>query len=414
MKIVLLAAGSDGDIHPHLGLGRELMARGHRVLFLTSFDYIDVARESGFDTLTVIGPDDKQQFDRTESAIAKVKSRCRFFSRKIAEIYEATAAQLDESSIIVASPFGYAVAKMLHLSCGVPYVSTALSPASLCSLRNPPAFKSGEWFSRLPYAARRLLFRSAEQFVVDPMFRKLVKDLIRKLNLPKPHRILSEWCYSPQRIIGLFSDWFCPKADDWPDQLALTGFPLFHPRKASDELPLGLCRFLETGPAPVVFTAGTETRDARIFFETAVRAANELGSRAVVLTRLADQVPPLPITICHEKYAPLHLLLPRAGVLVHHGGIGTTAQCMRAGIPQLVAPGRLDQFDNGQHVERLGCGRMQKNYLDSRRMAENLRYLLRAPEVRDACRSAQGRTEPGTAACRRAADFIEQTFRAAH
>jgi rhamnosyltransferase subunit B len=305
------------------------------------------------------------------------------------------------------------MAKLLHLRYGVPYVSTALSPASLCSLISPPAFKSGEWFSRLPYPARKLMFRGAEQFVIDPIFRRVLRDLIRDLDLPRPHRILSHWCYSPQRILGLFPDWFCPKPDDWPGQLALTGFPLFNPRTAESELSPGLCRFLETGAPPVVFTPGTETRNARTFLEAAVKAAEASGRRAVLLTRLVDQLPPLPATICHENYAPLHLLIPKAAVIVHHGGIGTTAQCLRAGIPQLVVPGRLDQFDNAQHVERLGCGRVQKNHLDSRAMAENLQYLLTAHEVRAACLSAQVRMEPGTITCSRAADVIEETFRTA-
>jgi rhamnosyltransferase subunit B len=416
IKAIFLAAGSDGDIHPHLGLGRELMARGHKVLFLTSFDYIDMARECGFDTLSVIGPEDKRQFDHAESlgATAQIESRSRFFSRKVAEIFDLVASQLDERSIIVCPPFGYAVAKLLHLRYGVPYVSTVLSPASLCSLIDPPAFKSGEWVSRLPYAARKLLFHGIEQFVIDPVFRIVLRGVIQELDLPKPHRVMREWCYSPRRILGLFPDWFCPKPDDWPPQLALTGFTLFNQCAAKEaELPPGLCRFLTMGSPPVVFTPGTETRNARTFFEAALKAAEETGSRGVVLTRLADQLPSLPATMCHESYAPLNLLIPKAAVVVHHGGIGTTAQCLRAGIPQLVVPGRLDQFDNAQHVERLGCGRVQKSHLDSRAMAENLRYLLTSPQVRDACRSVQIRMEAGATACSRAADFIEETFYAA-
>lgn len=413
IKVIFLAAGSDGDIHPHLGVGRELMARGHQVLFLTSFDYVDMARECGFESLSVLGPADKQQFDLAENvgAPAKVRSRFRYFSRKVAEICEQVACRLDGRSIIVCPPFGYTMAKLLHLRYGVPYVSTALSPASLCSLIRPPAFKSGDWFLRLPYPTRKLIFRGAEQFVIDPIFRGVLRELIREMDVPRPNRILSEWWYSPQRILGLFPDWFCPKPDDWPGPLALTGFPLFHRKAEESKLPPGLCRFLEAGAPPVVFTPGTETRDARTFLEAAVGAAEASGNRAVLLTRLADQLPPLPPTVCHENYAPLHLLLPKAGAVVHHGGIGTTAQCLRAGIPQLVVPGRLDQFDNAQHVERLGCGRAQRNHLDSRAMAENLQYLLTAPEVRAACRSAQARMEPGTVTCSRAADIIEQTFR---
>lgn len=415
VKIIFLAAGSDGDIHPHLGLGRELMARGHKVVFLTSFDYVDMARECGFDAVSVMEPTDKEQFEQAGglSPIAKLKARCQFFSRKVAEICDLAASRVDGRSILVSPPFGYVPAKLLHVRYGVPYVSTVLSPASLCSLRDPPAFKSGEWFSHMPYSARRMLVRGGEQLVIDPVFRSLLKDRIRESGVPNPRRILSEWCYSPQRIIGLFPSWFCPRPCDWPDQLVLTGFPLFDPKEGAEDLPPALCSFLDAGAAPVVFTAGTETHDARAFFEAALKAAQLLGCRAVFLTKLTDQLPPLPATIRHETYAPLHDLLIGASVLVHHGGIGTAAQATRAGIPQLIIPGRLDQFDNGRHLERLGCGLVQKNAFDSQAIANQLQHLLAAPAVHDACRSVQARMEMGKNACGRAADIIEETCRAA-
>lgn len=415
MKVIFIAAGSDGDIHPHLGLGCELRSRGHEVLFFTTFDFVESARSCGLEALSVIGPEEADEFNRAENlgSVAKIKARCRFASRKVSDICDTVAGQLDAQTILVAPPFGYAVAKLLHLRYGTPYVSTVLAPASLCSLKNPPAFKSGEWFARLPYSARKLLFRGTEQFVVDPIVRMLLKHAARKLDLPLPHRVMSEWCYSPQSIVGLFADWFCPKAEDWPEQLVLTGFPLFDPKRETRQLSDGLRQFLDAGSSPVVFTAGTETRKPRAFFEAMVRIATGLGIRGIVLTRLADQLPQLPETIWHESYTCLDLLLPRSRALVHHGGIGTTAQAMQAGIPQLILPGRLDQFDNAQHVGRLGCGLVHRHPWGSSAVMEKLQYLITAPEVQTACRSAQSRIEPGAEARNHAADIVEQTFRAA-
>ncbi len=64
-------------------------------------------------------------------------------------------------------------------------------------------------------------------------------------------------------------------------------------------------------------------------------------------------------------------LVPRLAALVHHGGIGTTAQAMRAGVPQLITPFAHDQFDNAARVERLGS------------------HLIDDAEVRAACQRVQ-------------------------
>jgi rhamnosyltransferase subunit B len=392
-----------------------MAARGHEVLFLTSFDYLGLARSCGFRALSIIEAREKDQFESAQdlSPVARIRSRCGYFSRKVSAICDLVAARLDERSILIAPPFACPVAKLLHLRYRVPCVSTVLSPASLCSLRNPPAFKSGEWFARLPWSARRLLFRSVESGIIDPGFRWLLKDQLRALQVPKPRRVIREWSWSPQRILGLFADWFCPIAQDWPRHLVFTGFPLFHPRTAEEELSPSLRHFLEAGPPPVVFTAGTETRTVRNFFDIALAAAQSLGLRAVFLSRLGDQLPVLPGTIHHESYASLQLLLPKSAGIVHHGGIGTTAQAMRAGIPQLILPGRLDQFDNAQHVEKLGCGLAEKDLLNNPAATEKLQRLLRSPGTARACRTVQERMTPGPAACACAADAIEEVWSSA-
>jgi rhamnosyltransferase subunit B len=419
MKVIIFASGSDGDIHPHLGIGRELVARGHHVAFITTFNYVDVARECGFEVLSFFDQNEKQDLARsTESlgAIAKIKRYCRSYSAKTAEVCELVAGRLDDQSILIAPPFAYPVARLLHSKYGTPYVSTVLAPVNLLSRRDPPAIKSLQWYSALPYWARKLLFNGTERLLVDPALRMLLKESVRKLDLPMPSRTLSEWGYSPQRVMGLFPDWFSPPPADWPAQITLTGFPLFDPNMGKQTLSAGLSQFLDAGPPPVVFTAGTGTKDPHLFFETALKSVQTLGVRGVFLTRLTDQLPPLPDTVWQEGYTSLNLLLPQSSIFVHHGGSGTAAMALSAGIPQLLVPTEeMGQLDNAHRIERLGCGlvqqNIQQNSLDSSSVTKKLEYLLTAPQVRDACRSAQDRIEPSAKACGRAADVIEETFR---
>ena len=115
--------------------------------------------------------------------------------------------------------------------------------------------------------------------------------------------------------------------------------------------------FLDAGAAPVVFTPGTGHHHARQFFETALALKEKLGCRAVFLTSQTTQVPAdLPAGIFVAAYAPFSAVLPHASVFVHHGGIGTIAQSLAAGVPQLVVEMALDQHDNAERVARLGVG----------------------------------------------------------
>jgi UDP:flavonoid glycosyltransferase YjiC (YdhE family) len=98
------------------------------------------------------------------------------------------------------------------------------------------------------------------------------------------------------------------------------------------------------------------------------------------------------------EYAPHSELFPRAAAIVHHGGIGTTAQAMRSGRPMLVTPFAWDQFDNGKCVRRLGMAEMlnHKRY-NARRAERLLRRLVEDPRYAQAgaAVAAQVRAENG-------------------
>ena len=95
--------------------------------------------------------------------------------------------------------------------------------------------------------------------------------------------------------------------------------------------------------------------------------------------------------------------LPRAAALVHHGGIGTLAQALRAGCPQLVMPMAFDQPDNAVRLERLGVGRyLRPSRFTGVAAARELEALLGSEEVARACRDIASRFEgidPVTRTC---------------
>jgi rhamnosyltransferase subunit B len=169
-------------------------------------------------------------------------------------------------------------------------------------------------------------------------------------------------------------------------------FALYDPHLAAT-LPAELERFLAEGDAPLVFTPGSGNRQARRWLARAVQAAQRLGRRALLLTPHREQVPAsLPPGVLWLPYVPLRALLPRAAALVHHGGIGTTAEALRAGVPQLVVPLAYDQFDNGARVEALAAGRMLAGWrARPRQLAATLAALLVSDDVRAGCAAAAAR-----------------------
>lgn len=193
--------------------------------------------------------------------------------------------------------------------------------------------------------------------VCDPLVAPALNGLRRELGLPPVKRVMTQYLHSPQRVIGLFPSWFAMPPPDWPPQVRLTGFPLFDERQFTPLAP-DLQQFLDEGEPPIAFTPGSAMWTGHRFFAESARACALLGHRGLLLTRHADQIPRrLPAGVRHVSYAPFSQLLPRCAALVHHTGIGTSAQALRAGIPELLVPFAHDQHDNAARLIRLGVAR---------------------------------------------------------
>ena len=96
----------------------------------------------------------------------------------------------------------------------------------------------------------------------------------------------------------------------------------------------------------------------------------------------------------HWSFAPFDLLLPHAATLVHHGGIGTLAQALAAGVPHLVMPMGHDQPDNARRLERLGVGKtLPPKDFTVERVAEALAFLRGDSNVQARCRELRAARE---------------------
>jgi UDP:flavonoid glycosyltransferase YjiC (YdhE family) len=118
-----------------------------------------------------------------------------------------------------------------------------------------------------------------------------------------------------------------------------------------------------------------------------------------LLTKYLDQLPAdLPRAVRHFGFVPLSKLLPQTAALVHHGGIGSCAQGLAAGVPQLVQPMSYDQFDNSRRLVGLGVAQeLPVRRFRGPAVAAALTSLLDAPLVAARCRQLAARCDGATA-----------------
>lgn len=409
MHVLLVPMGSHGDVHPLVGVGRALKDRGHRVTLITAAPFRDLAAKNGFDDFAEVGTvadfeavmHDPDAWHPSRSLGVLFGSE--LYGQLLRRGYQQVADRYVRGETVVVAGTLALGARLAHDALGVPLATVHLQPLSLQSAAEPPAYPQWPGARHVPGWFARLAYWWADWYKLDPLIGGPLNRLRAELGLPPVKRVWGKWRHSPQRVIGLFPDWF-GSAPDWPPQTRLTGFVRYDQGEAK-ELPPGVRQFLDAGEPPVVVSFGSAMRVGRPYFAAAVEACRRLGRRGLILAKGGDQIPPdLPPGVAQFDYAPFSLVFPRAAAAVHHGGIGTSAQGLAAGVPQLVMPLAFDQYDNALRLQRLGAARvLPAGRFTADRATAELRKLLADPAVPAACERA--------AAKLRAADPLPETCR---
>ena len=406
-RVLLTPVGSHGDVLPFLEIGRALARRGHEVTLVTAAPFAGAAARAGLGFEPTIGVEEYEEMTR-DPRLFDPRRGLSHVMGIMGEAARAVYAALERlhapgSTTVVGHTIAWGT-RLFEERHGVPALTVHLAPTGLRTVHEivvVPARSLTGW----PLWVRRLLMWGVDRFMVDRHAAPGLNAVRRELGLPPVPRPIRSWLNSPQGVVGLFPPWFGSPQPDWPAGVQLAGFPL--PEEEGDRGPdPALERFLEDGPPPVVATFGSANTSARALFAAALGACGGLGRRLVLLTRYPEQVPqPLPPWAHLTTWAPLARVLPRAAALVHHGGIGTSAEGLAAGVPQLVTPLAFDQPDNAVRLRRLGVGAwVEPARLE--RMQERLGALLAASEVQAAC--ARWRAEcPRGQAGERVADAVE-------
>ncbi|UPG95144.1 glycosyltransferase [Luteibacter aegosomatissinici] len=414
--IVFATVGSQGDLFPLLAVGRELVSRGHRVTVGAHAIHRDAVLDAGLDFVMASGidePEDKAAF--AAKAFHPWKGP-RFVVRDLAAAdvaasYHALKTFCREADAVVTTTLAFA-GQILGETLRVAWLSAVLSPSVFLSPFDPPATGIDgldRWLRASPRRARWLT-RAVERLTYP--WTAPVRAFRSRLGLA-PIAFAGDPFHRGQHgrdgVLAMYSPLLGGLPPDAPANTVLTGQARYLP--FDDVLDGALLRWLDAGTPPIVFTLGSAAVHASEgFLRESVDAARRLGCRAVLLTgspALRERLAIKDDNVFAADYAPHGALFARAAVVVHHGGVGTTQESMRAGRPSLVVPHGFDQPDNAARVKRLGVGEvLPATRYRADRAAAKLALLLedaplraRAEEVARRMKQEQG--------ARVAADVIE-------
>lgn len=416
MRVLLVTTGSHGDINPFLAVARALSARGHEPLLLTNPYYHGQADEAGVPfqgvgerlDLKNIGKDFPDIMHPRKGGRVVLDALINRFAR---DSYPLVRDLLKGGRFDAVLHHHIALgAAWAAEDAGVPNASVVLAPMLWLTRGDLLAPQSWSPLNPGPFSRWLLhaLVRPGLRVMIDPM----VNRVRREMGLPKDPGSFLRITRGGVVNLGLWSPLLRPALPDDPPNSVICGFP-WHDRHAAQE-PVDdrLERFLADGDDPVLFTLGTAAvHVAGDFYDQAAEACRLLGRRGLFLIG-PGRTPPrrLPSGSLAVEYARFSAVMPRCAVNVHHGGIGSTGQALRAGRPTLVIPHAHDQFDNAARVKRLGLSEtVPRLKVTPPRLAQALRALFedRALVARARALGAQLAQEDGAA---RAAESLERAI----
>ena len=400
LRIVLSNIGTFGDINPLIALALELKRRGHTPVMALPAVYQPKIVPLGLEFHSI-----RPDIDPTNTILVEMiydvnKGTERGLREFLFPVLRHTfddlldaATKPARADLLLLGELNYAGPIVAEVT-GIPWASYVLAPFSFFSAFDPPVLPPYPRLARadklIPGMGRgmRRLARFVTRKWPEPVY-----DLRRELGLPRDKNPIFDAKHSPHLVLALFSRVLGVEQKDWPENTLVTGFCFYDADAGNAALPPHLEAFVSAGEPPVVFTLGSAAvLAAGSFYEVSARAAKRLGGRAVLLIGTDPRNRPtesLPDSICVAEYAPYSALFNRASLVVHQGGVGTTAQCLRAGKPMLIMPYSHDQPDNARRMRRLGAGRtiLRSNYKPWR-VTRALRAMLGMPSLAESAQSA--------------------------
>lgn len=394
MKITIIAFGSRGDVQPAIAMGVGLQQAGHQVKLASYAPFEQLTTEYGLDYKLVRG--DIMAFMENEEVLGMLASgrsnpfglirNIRDFVRQDIKLsVEDVMAACEGADVLIPFSAAFYAGASIAEETGQRLMSANLQPimptkAYSNALLPPPRFNNGIVNLLSHHIAIQLTWQ---------MLRPVINETRQKIQDLPPWSIRGPWgktYWESLPVLNGYSRHVLPRPTDWPENAHITGYWFLNHRQEWQPSP-ELKQFLDDGPPPVYIGFGSmKNRDPKETARLVIRALSMAGQRGILLSGWGGlEESDLPQTIFMIDHIPHDWLFPRMSAVVHHGGAGTTASGLRAGVPSVLIPHFADQPYWGQRIYRLGVGPkpIRRNKLNAANLAKAIREAVTNEEMRE-------------------------------
>lgn len=410
MRIHMLSIGTTGDVNPMILLGKELIRRGHSIQIAAFEPHGPSIQRAGIDFYRLPGDAHNLIGEWIKPGASPVTFLHRF-EKSVQRVAQPLIDALMRASIgadaLVLTYFGsigYSIAEKLGIPCFQMHYYP-MDKNNNVPLPIMPALPLGRTYNRLTYDLAYLAVGGLEYRYLHK-WRKSQGMCARRIRTRPDYMVGGR----PIPVLYAISPLILPRAAEWPENIHMVGF--MQPDEAEPFTPSArLAAFLQEEPQPLYIGFGSMTSgDMGEALEIVLRTLRTLGLRAVLSKGWGGiKTGTLPDCVYLADYIPHSWLFEQVRATVHHGGAGTTAAGLRAGLPTLIVPFGGDQPFWGRRIYELGLGPkpVPRSQLTEQSLGEALAQLVGNPAYRTAAREMQRhlRKEDGAA---NAADVIER------
>jgi sterol 3beta-glucosyltransferase len=415
--IAIFTVGTQGDIRPCVALGVGLRRAGYPVRIVTSDNFENMVRAAGLDFFPLTAnfqnllDSNREMTEQGLNMTAMARISRRFYSEWATHWAREGMAAAEGASLLIGVANSTLLAKAVAEARGIPFVAAQLQPLTPSRFM-PPLVLSGA--GKLPQVLNMPLYNLL-RLLVWYVMKPAINDIVRpQLGLPRYPWYGPYFHSRQQRVLYGFSHHVVPRPADWPEFAQITGYwfldePQWQPSHA-------LRDFLDAGPKPIYVGFGSMvSAQAEQFTACVLDAIGKSGQRAVLASGwggLAANEGTQDKRIFMTKGAPHDWLFPRVAAAVHHGGAGTTAAAVRAGIPSVIVPFYGDQPFWARCLQREGVAppALDRKTLSSETLASAIQSTLQDSVLRSAAALCERvRAEDGVGAalrCLRAWGFL--------
>ena len=378
MKVLLSSFGSSGDYNPFLAFGRAMKEAGHEVLFQANPYYESIITGAGLKFIPAGEYLDTFEYLQNEPNLMDKSKGPRILVNDLVipnlkEMYPAAEEMIKSQGVdLVVSHFLELGVLYAAIKNGVPYGTLTTTPSVWMSAEKLPHYGHLE----LPVWLHKWIIKLA-RISLGKILQRRFRSTCRKLSLPLEYVSWNNLFDGAMVNLGAWSNVLRAKAGDDPPRSYICGFFRDEGVVGWDNVPDDVEQFMAKENKPVVVGMGsTASLHGDKIYETIIPACKQLNRPLLLVGAGLEKYNDPVNNILTVPFAPFGWLFPKAHAIVHHGGLNTTGEALRAGVPSIVVPFSYDQFDNAFMVEKMGAGkRLNLDKLTTEMFYDSLKSL---------------------------------------